>query len=96
MTFSVQSEPDIFKYINLSPKDRIESLDTQLNDRERQHWELSYFITMLSGNPEPGEHAVQTTGVCPCGKCELARLTKLRTGLEYSINQLRALKASLS
>lgn len=79
------TEPD-FNYLTIKGDVRLEMLAARLEEREKFLWEIELILVMLQSNPHLND----------VDKAELERLSKLKPSVVYSINQLRALRGTLS
>lgn len=87
LTETETNEPDVFKYAKLSVDDREKQLNELLEQREKTLWDVQMRIALVDGLDADGDETLIK---------ELASLKKMEPMLIYGINQLRALKASLS
>ena len=90
---------DAMEYYAYSAADRLGYVKTQIEEREKAHFNLYLIKISLDGNPEQGTHREtdeRNEAPCVCRDCELPRVTKMLMSMTYAINQLKAIHSSLT
>lgn len=93
--------PSLLDYFNYPTADRLQKVKELIRQHEEKHFSLALGLLSIEGNPDQGTHHEVDPDdpkaiPCQCGPCEVARIRNGMAGLEYAINQLKAICAQLS